>query len=469
MISDKQIEQFLLNPNFNVICPDILVGTLDKDIKNIDFPSPKFKQYYNYCQSYCDLFISRRALTRNNEAKIMYKILSDIKQEIFDKYPIFYLLLSEVHFWLEDQHGSYDILKKLKNIIGPENSQELDLLMEIMKDSIEYLEQDYEYLHEGLDENGELMYKNIDKFKRSNYIKKFDVKYSIEEILKYWNENKSKNNEKDLLLQFSRYACLSTNELEGVFETDGRTWTRLVKRGFYKNSIEGISMNSRINKKNVIVRILENTNSALELISRFLDTECCEEFNNDFIKSIHKKLLYSDNIEEHEDYDGNIVYTLVPSGEYRRVPCYTKYSTEDNFEDDDMKRTMVQYCHHNDIEKEMELYCERARKILKDDTINPFLKASWLQWAFIRIHPFADGNGRVSRIISSIPLYYYNLPPVVVTLTKKEKYFQVLRTVDESEDLSNLANFIVESMIDTILYLTELNNNDNFDKKTLDI
>ncbi|KAF9027939.1 hypothetical protein BDZ89DRAFT_937028, partial [Hymenopellis radicata] len=35
---------------------------------------------------------------------------------------------------------------------------------------------------------------------------------------------------------------------------------------------------------------------------------------------------------------------------------------------------------------------------------NPFALASWLHLVLVRCHPFDDGNGRTTRLISSIPL-----------------------------------------------------------------
>ena len=63
-------------------------------------------------------------------------------------------------------------------------------------------------------------------------------------------------------------------------------------------------------------------------------------------------------------------------------------------------------------------FCEKVQELLRDENIDPFLKAAWIQWAFLRIHPFEDGNGRVSRIVSSLPLYKIHMPPIVVKTEK---------------------------------------------------
>jgi Fic family protein len=60
---------------------------------------------------------------------------------------------------------------------------------------------------------------------------------------------------------------------------------------------------------------------------------------------------------------------------------------------------------------------------------SPFLKAAHLQHLFSAIHPFADGNGRVSRLIASQPLLAAGFPPIMVKSERKSEYYTALREV----------------------------------------
>jgi Fic family protein len=60
---------------------------------------------------------------------------------------------------------------------------------------------------------------------------------------------------------------------------------------------------------------------------------------------------------------------------------------------------------------------------------SPFLKAAHLQHLFSAIHPFADGNGRVSRLIASLPLLGAGFPPIMVKSERKSEYYTALREV----------------------------------------
>lgn len=57
----------------------------------------------------------------------------------------------------------------------------------------------------------------------------------------------------------------------------------------------------------------------------------------------------------------------------------------------------------------MRIYIERARSIMHDGS-NPIARAAWISYEFVRIHPFPDGNGRVSRLLMVMSLFADGLP-----------------------------------------------------------
>jgi len=48
---------------------------------------------------------------------------------------------------------------------------------------------------------------------------------------------------------------------------------------------------------------------------------------------------------------------------------------------------------------------------------------------FVTIHPFYDGNGRVSRILTNILLIVAGLPPIVIKDEHKKIYYQFLADI----------------------------------------
>lgn len=99
-------------------------------------------------------------------------------------------------------------------------------------------------------------------------------------------------------------------------------------------------------------------------------------------------------------------------------------------------REVTQFCQHSEIGKEMDRCCD----------LDVIAKGAWLQWAFLRIHPFADGNGRVARLISSMPLCELGLPPVAVKHTNKAEYLEYLRLAHRENKAVPLAAFVREAI-----------------------
>ena len=101
----------------------------------------------------------------------------------------------------------------------------------------------------------------------------------------------------------------------------------------------------------------------------------------------------------------------------------------------------------------MNWYFSRAQSLLGRTDLDPFYVCAWLQWTFLYIHPFTDGNGRVARMISSIPLLKSKLPPVVVVQERRSKYFHSLSVADQSGDLTPLASFLNQEADEAISYI----------------
>ena len=49
-----------------------------------------------------------------------------------------------------------------------------------------------------------------------------------------------------------------------------------------------------------------------------------------------------------------------------------------------------------------------------------------LHVAFVNIHPFLDGNGRVARLVANIPVFKSGYPPILIPLEKRKDYIDKL-------------------------------------------
>ena len=78
------------------------------------------------------------------------------------------------------------------------------------------------------------------------------------------------------------------------------------------------------------------------------------------------------------------------------------------------------------------------------------LKAAvWFHCSFERIHAFADGNGRVGRVLLNYILMVNDMPPTVIFDEDKETYFMALEVFDHSDKIDGFVKCIKEQTIKT--------------------
>ena len=46
--------------------------------------------------------------------------------------------------------------------------------------------------------------------------------------------------------------------------------------------------------------------------------------------------------------------------------------------------------------------------------------------AFVRIHPFADRNGRIARLVANLPVLRAGLPPIIIHGEQRKEYIDAL-------------------------------------------
>ena len=97
------------------------------------------------------------------------------------------------------------------------------------------------------------------------------------------------------------------------------------------------------------------------------------------------------------------------------------------------------------------------------DELNPIELASLFHHKLVSIHPFDDGNGRVSRLMANLILISNGYTLTVIKNIDRKKYYDALERADH-EDLKSLVNFLarcVEQSLDVYLSAVEPSSKDN--------
>lgn len=198
-------------------------------------------------------------------------------------------------------------------------------------------------------------------------------------------------------------------------------------------TVRGVNLNS-------LVGISDHQTVLKEL----LDTLDTFSLTEDMIKEIHRCLMETPLAWE-TDFKPELV------GNYRNVP--TVGSRQPFFED-------KEYTAHYNLELFMEGWVEQFNNRFADidNTKNSkhiLTRIAYFHNKFLNeLHPFADGNGRVCRIIIGAILMQNNCPPIFPEITDQEKQVEYITTIvncekEKSDDL--LIQYFAKGMTDYLL------------------
>ena len=154
------------------------------------------------------------------------------------------------------------------------------------------------------------------------------------------------------------------------------------------------------------------------------------------LKNLHKILLVEPFWKEALTPDGQPTRRLIKVGDYKEQPNSVRLQTGEMFHYASPAETPI---------KTGELV-EWYRNEEEKKELHPVVLAALLHYKFVLIHPFDDGNGRISRLLMNYVLLKHNLPPVIVKSADKRNYLFALNQADTG-DINAFLSYIAEQLI----------------------
>jgi len=231
-----------------------------------------------------------------------------------------------------------------------------------------------------------------------------------------------------IIEQATRSAAVDTGALEGIFETD---------RGFTYSVAAGAALvEIRKLKGERAARAIEDALNAYEYVLNAATHS--DTVTEAWIRELHAIICAS-----------QATYTVVTSiGPQEQALPKGEYKKNENSPVHLATNVIHSYASVLDTPPEMARFVEELRSD-EFEAAHPVVQAAYAHYAFVCVHPFADGNGRVSRALASVYLYRRPGIPLVIYADQKNVYLDSLESADEG-DYGKFLDFINFRVIDTL-------------------
>lgn len=186
---------------------------------------------------------------------------------------------------------------------------------------------------------------------------------------------------------------------------------------------------------------IDGHRKAIEYLEKFIRQD--EELTEAYIRELHRVLLVERYQTDALTADGRPTKRWVEVGQYKTVPNSVRTSTG----------AMHFYASPEETPARMGDLMVWYRDVTSKGAIHPVVLAASFHFRFVEIHPFDDGNGRMSRLLMNLMLMRHGLVPIIVPTDRKPEYILTLEQADAGE-IEPFIEFIGERVVESLeLYL----------------
>lgn len=152
------------------------------------------------------------------------------------------------------------------------------------------------------------------------------------------------------------------------------------------------------------------------------------------IKNLNETILVRPYWKDAITSDGQNTRIKIKVGSYKEYPNSVRLQNGEIFE----------YAPPSETQILMQELIDWYRD--EESGLHPVTLATMLHYKFVRIHPFDDGNGRISRLLMNYVLLKFNYPPVIIKSSDKDNYLRALHIADVG-DYEPLISYIAQQSI----------------------
>lgn len=245
-------------------------------------------------------------------------------------------------------------------------------------------------------------------------------------------EAKLRTSEQDLdraVRVATRTAAVDTGAIEGLYTVD-RGFTRTI-------ATEAAAWEATLEARDP--GVARSIRDALAAYDQVLDAVTHDRpVTEVWIRELHATLCRSQ-----ESY---VVHTGI--GPQKQTLPTGVYKTMANSPTNPSTGTVHHYAPPSDTPSEMQRLVSELRSSAFL-AAHPVAQAAWAHYAFVCVHPFADGNGRVARALASAYLYRSPGVPLVVFADQRDRYLDALEIVDAGNP-APFVSFVEQRAIDAV-------------------
>ena len=233
-----------------------------------------------------------------------------------------------------------------------------------------------------------------------------------------WLDHKPEAEHSGLTVPHRTWA-IETGIIEGIYRLDEAQTRILVEQGFEP---ENIPQSGTGQDPDNLLSILQDHMTALDAI--YGEIRRGRSISLTAIRQLHQVIVAHQPTYRAMNQFGQWFDATLRPGTFKTLPNNpTKHDG-----------VIHQYCPPERVLSELDnLLSWYHDYVAQPDEYHPLLVAAWLHHRFVQIHPFPDGNGRVTRALVTWHLVQHDYLPMVVTRDDRNDYIDALEAADDGD------------------------------------